>query len=209
MDQGRIGWYSLVSARIYAEGGGSRSVDIELRQGFKQLWEPCGFQGRLPRMFPSGSRSSAYEDFKNHVRGSIGQDFVAMLIDSEEPIRDVDRTWDHLAWRRGDDMPRPKGANDDQVLFMTTCMETWIAADRHALRDKYSRGEWRENALPPLTDLESRSGEYVFNCLRRATGERYEKGEESFRVLGALNPDTLEEHLPSFRRARRILNEKL
>ena len=131
-----------------------------------------------------------------------------MLIDSEAPLTgSIEQTWAHL--QRRDRWRKPPGASDDQVLFMTTCMETWIVADRDALREKYSRGEWRENALPPLDDLENRSPQDVLDRLRRATGNRYEKGDESFKVLGTLNPDTLEQHLPSFRRARRILNEKL
>ena len=196
-----------MSARIYAEGGGSRSVDIELRKGFKRLWERCGFGGRLPRMFPSGGRDSAYQDFKNHVDGSSGQDFVGLLVDSEAIVTDTERPWEHL--RRRDQWVKPNGVEDEQAMLMTTCMETWIVADRDALRTKYSRGEWREDALPPLEDLERRRRQDVLYRLRMATGNRYEKGEESFKVLGTLNPDTLEQHLPSFARTRRILNEKL
>jgi hypothetical protein len=37
----------------------------------------------------------------------------------------------------------------------------------------------------------------------------YKKGKRSFEILGKLSPDTLEMHLPSFKRARRILKKKL
>lgn len=130
-----------------------------------------------------------------------------MLIDSEDPVDDIERTWDHL--RRHFGWPKPANTTDDQVLFMTTCMETWIAADREALNEAYGRRGMNENALPPLEVLESRSRQDVFNRLRNATGGQYDKGEESFRVLGKLNPGTIEPLLPSFARARRILNEKL
>lgn len=196
-----------MSARIYAEGGGSKSVDIELRKGFKRFWERCGFQGRLPRMFPSGGRRSVYEDFKNHVTEGDAQDFVGLLVDSEDPVNDIERTWDHLNNRDG--WEKPTNADDEQALLMTTCMETWIAADRNALCERYSRRGLNENMLPPLTDLEARSRQDVQTRLRRATQNQYAKGEESFTILGELNPSTLEQHLPSFKRARRILNQKL
>ncbi len=93
-------------------------------------------------------------------------------------------------------------------MLMTTSMETWIAADRDALRERYGR-HLRENALPSTVNLENRHRNDVLRALQNATNSRYKKGEESFTILGNLNPDTLEQHLPSFRRARRILNEKL
>ncbi len=130
-----------------------------------------------------------------------------MLIDSEATVVEIEQTWDHL--RQRDGWSKPRGATDDQVLFMTTCMETWIAADREALREAYARRGINENALPPLDALESRSSQDVFNRLKNGTNNQFDKGEESFKILGQLNPDTLAEYLPSFERARRILNEKL
>ena len=197
-----------MSATIYVEGGGSKAVDRDCRTGFKRLWEKCGFQGRLPRMFPCGSRNSAYEQFKNHVSGSDGQDFIGLLVDSEDRVVDINRPWDHLSRRDG--WSKPTVVNDDQAMLMTTSMETWIVADRDALREKYG-SQLRENVLPTHDDgyLENRSRQDVFQKLRNATNNGYDKGAKSFEVLGKLNPDTLEQHLPSFRRARHILNEKL
>ena len=89
---------------------------------------------------------------------------------------------------------------------MTTC--TWIAADREALGSVCSPWNKRER-VPPLDALESRNPQDVFNRLKNGTNNQFDKGEESFKILGQLNPDTLAELLPSFERARRILNEKL
>lgn len=196
-----------MSATIYAEGGGSKSVDIELRKGFKRLWERCGFEGRLPRMFPSGGRDSAYQDFKNHVSVANDQEFVGLLVDSEDTVTNIERPWDHLGHR--DQWAKPDGVSDEQAMLMTTCMETWIVADRDALRNRYARRGLNENSLPPLQNLEARSRNDVQSQLERATNRQYQKGEESFKVLGELNPGTLEQYLPSFRRARRILDQKL
>ena len=94
-------------------------------------------------------------------------------------------------------------------MLMTTCMETWIVADRDALRGRYARRSLNENTLPPLVNLEARSRQDIQRRLERATDRQYQKGEESFKILGQLNPDKLAELLPSFERAIRILNQRL
>ena len=195
-----------MSAVVYLEGGGdTESLRRRCREAFRQLLMKCGFGGRMPTLRACGSRENAFAGFVVSVN-SGKLDFVAMLIDSEEPMRDVERTWDHL--QRGDGWRRPQGATDDQVLFMTTCMETWIVADRDALREKFGQN-LNENQLPVLVDLENRGRDDVYQRMRRATSNGYSKGRISFELVESLNPDTLEQHLPSFRRARRILDEKL
>ena len=165
------------------------------------------FKGDFRECFRAVAGAPRTRISKNHVTEGDAQGFVGLLIDSEDPIADIERTWDHLRQRDGWD--KPACAADEQVLLMTTCMETWIAADREALSAAYARRGMNVNALPPLDALESRSRQDVFNRLRNATGNQFDKGEESFRALGRLNPKTIEPLLPSFARARRILNEKL
>ena len=159
----------------------------------------------MPKLSAVGSRESAFDRFKTALSDTDNSDFVALLIDSEDSITDVERTWDHL--RQRDGWSKPEGATDDQVLFMTTSMETWIVADRSALRGRFPRG-FNENPLPALPGIESRNRNDVLDALRRATDNRYSKGKISFELLGSLDPNVLEQ-LPSFSRARRILNEKL
>ena len=99
-------------------------------------------------------------------------------------------------------MDKPDGASDEQVLFMTTCMETWIVADRITLKACYGH-KLQENALPPLESLENRSRNEVHEKLVHATrncSNAYRKGRRSFEVLELLSPDTLKS-LPSFARA--------
>ena len=132
-----------------------------------------------------------------------------MLIDSEDPMADIETTWTHLEGRDG--WKKPAGTDDEQVLMMTTCMETWIVADRVALKSHYGRN-LQESGLPAIVDLESRLRDVVQNAFVHATrncGNRYEKGKRSFQVLAELTPHTLSAHLPSFVRAKRILSEKL
>lgn len=201
-----------MTAHLYIEGSrtgkDSKEEQIRCREGFRKLIEKAGLSGRMPRLSACGGRAAAFDDFKiAHAKRRSG-DYVAMLVDSEDPPADVEQTWDHLKTR--DAWDKPAGAVDEQVLLMTTCMETWIVADREALRAHYGH-KLQENALPPLDQLENRNRHDVHDQLIRATREcsnAYAKGKRSFAVLGVLNPHTLE-FLPSFARMVRLLREKL
>lgn len=200
-----------MSARIYLEGGGdSKAGKIACQRGFRNLLEKCGLQDRMPRLVACGSRNSAYDDFRTaQENGAANSDYIALLVDSEEPVADINATWEHL--RQRDGWTRPAGADNEQVLLMTTCMETWIVADRAALAAHYGQ-RLQDSALPATDNLERRRRGDVQSGLERATrncSEPYAKGPHSFTVLGRLNPDTLEPLLPSFRRARRILAGRL
>ncbi|MEW6157008.1 MAG: DUF4276 family protein [Verrucomicrobiota bacterium] len=200
-----------MSAIIYLEGGGdSKELHARCREGFRRLLERCGFEAtrRMPRLVACGARDMAYRDF-SFAHAEKSADFIAMWIDSEDVLDDLEAAWAHLEARDGWDPP--EGAADEQVLFMTTCMETWIVADRATLREHYGNG-LQENALPALVDLEQRLRDQVQEALCHATrncGNAYQKGKRSFEVFGRLNPDVLANHLPSFLRVRRILDAKL
>ncbi len=199
-----------MSGTIYIEGGGdSKDLKIRCRQGFSKLFEKCGLRGRMPRAVACGSRNQAFDKFKTkHASPATGK-YVGLLVDSEDPVRDVDKTWEHLVGR--DSWQRPQGVDDEQVLFMTTCMETLVATDHVALGEHYG-SDLRPAALPPLTNMETRSRREVLLALGKATADSkkaYRKGERAFDILGKLDPDTLREHLPSFRRILGILQRRL
>lgn len=198
-----------MSAIIYLEGGGdSKELHVRCREGFRGLLEKCEFSGRMPQLRACGGREATFEDFViAHNNGKA--DYVAMWVDSEDPIVDIDSTWAHLKSRDGWDCP--EGAGDDQVLFSTTCMETLIVADHRAIKTHYN-GKVQDSALPPLHGLETRDRHDVQDRLIRATrgcSNAYSKGKRSFEVLAKLTPTTLAAHLPSFARIRRVLEEKL
>ena len=202
-----------MSTTLYLEGGGSgpdsKGLQARCREGFRTLLEKCDFRGRMPRLVACGGRTSAFDDFKTAHRNKEAGVYVAMLIDSEDPLAKLDAAWEHLRLRPGDNWEQPAGATDDQVLFMTTCMETWIVADREALRRHY--GRLQNSALPPLDNLEARGRHDVQDKLAHATrncSNAYKKGKRSFEVLAKLTPEVLEQ-LPSFVRTRRVLNENL
>ena len=204
-----------MSAHLYIEGGGnSKEEKIRCRQAFTSLLQKQGFSGRMPRLTACGGRGSAFDDFKTaHASAQTGH-FVALLIDSEDPAaipKDPrqQQTWQHLQQRDG--WERPAGTSDEQVLLMTTCMETWIAADRSTLRKHYGAG-LNENQLPATTNLETRHRHDVQERLERATAatsKPYRKGKRSFDLLAKLNPQALAPLLPSFQRAMTILASNL
>ena len=196
---------------IFLEGGGeSWGLNAKCREGFRKLLEKCGFKGgRMPRLFACGSRNETFAHFRIALDSSDTKDFVAMLIDSEEPVAKLEATWAHLK-TRDKSWKKPNGVTDEHVLFMTTCMETWIAADRATLKLRYGK-KLQVSALPPLTDLEKRHRHDVQDRLERATRDclnAYAKGKRSFELLGKLEPDALKQ-LPSFARVLRILNARL
>jgi len=198
-----------VSARLYVEGGDSKEDQIRCREGFRKLIEQAGFADtqRMPRLIACGGRDAAFDDFKSAHSGRVA-DYIAMLVDSEDPVAEAEKTWDHLKAR--DNWDRPDGAVDEQVLLMTTCMETWIVADRAALREHYGH-KLQENALPPLVKLETRDRHDVHDRLVHATrncSNAFSKGKRAFQVLGALKPSPLAS-LPSFARMVRILDSRL
>lgn len=204
-----------MSAHLFVEGcrtgAFSKNDKIRCREAFSKLLQASGFKGKLPGITPCGGRGNAFKFFKIAHRESNASDFIALLIDSEDPVDDIQATWKHLKGRTGDEWDRPTGATDEQVLFMTTTMETWIATDRDALKSFFGQ-KLQPSALPPLVDLEKRDRKDVLERLKSATTNcttPYSKGTVSFKLLATLNPETLKKHLPSFVRLCRILNERL
>jgi hypothetical protein len=199
-----------VSAAIFIEGSKrgehSKEMDVRCRRAFHALLDPiCPM--RKPSLHPCGGRDRAFKDFCTAQKQGKAS-FVALLVDSEDPVEDLGKPWEHLKKRDGWD--RPRGSKDDQVLFMTTCMETWIVADREALKTHFR--QLHEKALPPFHDLERRAREDVLHTLEHATRRcrsPFKKGNRSFDVLAKLNPAALRQHLPSFQRLERILQSKL
>lgn len=109
------------------------------------------------------------------------------------------------------DGEKPDECEDDQVFLMTTCMETWIAADPDSLI-RYYGNCLRKSSLPSLHNIEQRNRHEIQNDLKNATlgcSNVYQKNKRSFEILGKLNPEILENNMVSFRRMKRILNEKL
>jgi hypothetical protein len=195
---------------ISLEGGGdSTQLKIRCREGFRKLLAKCGFTGRMPRLVACGGRGAVFDRFKTAHETAAAGEYVALLIDSEDPVADNEAAWAHLTARDGGDPPH--NADNEQALLMATCMETWIVVDHAALARHYGQ-KLQTSALPPLTNIESRARHDVQTRLVNGTkkcANAYAKGKRSFEVLGELDPEVLKPHLPNFVRVLRILNKKL
>ncbi len=199
-----------MSAKIFVEGGAKgKKARAQIREAFRKLFRKCDFGGRLPAIAPSGSRNDAFDDFKNAIE--VGSKHLPLLlVDSEDPVADIERTWAHLAVR-DPSWTKPTNTNDEHVLLMTTCMETWFVTDREALREFYGNC-LDESKLPADTDREQRNRKDLFRALENATKDclkQYGKGDRSFALLQHVEPGRLEGRLPSFSRILRILRRDL
>ena len=183
-----------MSAKIYIEGGGEGSA---LHSAFRSAWadffKKAGITNR-PRVIRGGSRSTTWRDFLAAEGNKADADVVLLLVDSEEVPTQGKTVWAHLAEREADRWQRPNTARDDAAHLMTVCMETWFLADPAALKAKYG-SKFNEGALTAWPDLD------------KATSKRYKKGEQSFELLGMLDPAKAEEKCASARRLLHLLRE--
>jgi hypothetical protein len=161
----------------------------------------------MPRLVACGGRTAALDHLRTALRD--GRDgFLAMLVDSEAPVDDVERPWDHL--QHHDGWERPREAREEHALLMVTCMESWIACDGEALRRRFG-DKFRSAALPVAEQLERTEPAKIIAALKSATGgcaTRFAKGAVAFGLLDVPDPEKLKT-LPSVARTLRILEDQL
>jgi hypothetical protein len=83
---------------------------------------------------------------------------------------------------------------------MVECMEAWLLADKQALSEYFGQG-FRLKALPRAQNVEKVSKNDVLNGLDQATrGSKtkgsYDKGRDSFQLLGRVNGGKLRRSAP-------------
>ena len=188
-----------MSTRLYVEGGGDHKPSrTECRQAFREFLRKAGLAGRLPRIFASGGRERAYDDFRHALGASRGDDFVVLLVDSEGPVATDAGRWRYL--KDSDGWDKPAEATDDHVHLMVQCMEAWFLADRAALAAYFGDG-FSENSLPRRADVEEVSKQDLERRLNTATRNSrikgaYRKGRDSFAILADLDPDKVADASP-------------
>ena len=201
----------MVKVRLVVEGGGDHNKDLNIacRRGFSKLIKSLRTT-RMPRIEAAGSRQAAFKRFNALVDQISAGEHAILLVDSEDPVADHDKPGDHLNQRDG--WNPPPDAGKDDVFLMTTCMETWIIADRDALQ-KYYGSDLKASKLPRRADLESIPRQDVLKSLVNATTKskkQYAKGSISFEILAHVDGSRLNgKNLPGFHRFRRRMAELL
>jgi len=200
----------VTAVTIFMEGGGlGLATKNRLRRGMDAfLRDPrqaAGARSWRWQLVCCGDRGRAFKAFEREVkRGEPG--LVVLLVDSEDPVT-ADTFREHLERRDGWTIDFAPG---DRVHLMVQTMETWIVADRTALKDYYGEG-LDESELPGSDDLEAAST--VGKALERATrstgkGE-YRKIGHASDLLRRIDPETVRRRCPACRRLFETLTAEI
>ena len=199
-----------MSVKIYVEGGARGGLDRECRRGFGLFLERAGLRGSMPRIIACGSRDRAYDRFCTAQRNAQANEFIVLLVDSEEGVERGVGPWAFL--KRRDNWSRPDGTSDDNVHLMVQCMEAWFLADRDTLAHFFGDG-FNANPLPNRSDVENIPKSDLYDALERATQAsskgKYGKGRHSFDLLAQLDPQKVTQASPYAKRLVDILIDRM
>ena len=192
---------------VYVEGGGSgRELRAKCRKGFRAFFANSDLAGRMPKVVASGPRGSAFGKFRAALRRAKSDGLPMLLVDSEGPVSGSSGTWSHL--KAHDNWDQPKGATDEDAHLMVQCMEAWFLADKDTLAGYFGTG-YGANAIPADPNIEGVPKRDIENGLRNATRNcsrgRYDKGRDSFAILGKLDPKKVTDASPHAARLVRTL----
>ena len=195
---------------VYVEGGGSgRELRAKCRKGFLAFFGKSDLAGRLPKVVASGPRGSAFDKFRVARRRANSDELPMLLVDSEGPVPERRGTWSHL--KTCDNWDKPRGASDDDAHLMVQCMEAWFLADKEALASYFGSG-YSANAIPANPNIEEVPKRDIENGLRNATRNcskgSYDKGRDSFAILGDLDPQKVEDSSPHAARLLEALRSR-
>jgi Domain of unknown function (DUF4276) len=190
----------VVAVKIYAEGGGEGELaDTTFRQAWAGFFKAAGLQGRMPGVIRGKSRVRTYDLFKTAVKNAAPGTLPLLLVDSEGAVLPNQTAWEHLKSRDGWD--QPPGVGTDDAFLMVQLMETWLLADRAALR-KYFGPQLNEKPFAEWPELELVPKDTVLNALEKATAHcktKYAKGRVSFEMLSTVDPAEVEQRCPHAR----------
>ena len=175
---------------IYIEGGCKRRLNIELRAGFRQLFEKMKI--KPSKIVACGTRNEAFKDFCLGLKAK-SEDAI-LLIDSEGLIA-MDSKVKHL--RQNDKWSGIKDMMEDKIFFMVVMMESWFLSDIDALK-KFFGNEFDETKIPKQSDFERIDKDTLNEILQKSTQKTtkgaYDKGKHSFKILALLDGYKVAKH---------------
>ena len=179
-----------MKVKVYVEGGGDgKSLRTRCRQGFSSFFAKSNLAGRMPQIIACGGRNSAFDKFRTALGSRNAEEFIVLLVDSEDPVADGAGPWLHLRTRDG--WERPDEATNENAYLMVQCMEAWFLADKDGLAAYFDQG-FNRNALPGRREIEDVAKGDVLEGLKNATRQckkgEYGKGRHSFDILERIDP---------------------
>lgn len=200
--------------KLYVEGGGddNDALRTACRGGFSKLLAKTGLGGRMPRIVACGSRSETFKKFCIAARSAEPDEFMCLLVDSEEPVEDNMLPWAFLRARQADRWEQPVGTAEESAHLMVQCMEAWFLADPEAVQRFFGQG-FRHNALPNRTGVEKIPKRDLLTALEGATRGcatkgQYHKGRHSFDLLATLDHERVAAASPYAARLFNTLRRK-
>ena len=149
-----------MNVKVYVEGGGDTSSSkTNCRKGFRTFFEKAGLGGRMPRIIACGSRQKAFDKFCTAFGNAKNNEFIVLLVDSEDPVSGGISPWSHLKNR--DNWDKPQNAVDDNAHLMVQVMETWLFADKNSLSAYFGNG-FSDGSLPNRSDIENIPKEDIY-----------------------------------------------
>ena len=199
-----------MKVKVYVEGGGDgKSLRTRCREGFNSFFAKTNLAGRMPKIIACGSRNTAFDKFRTALGSRNAEDFIVLLVDSEDPVADGAGPWLHLRTRDG--WESPDDATDENAHLMVQCMETWFLADKDRLAAYFGQG-FNRNALPGRPEIEDVAKRDVLEGLKRATRQckkgEYGKGRDSFEILKQVQPANVIAASPHARRLIEALRQE-
>lgn len=187
--------------KLYVEGGGQTpTLKSRLRRAFSKMLEHEEINPRI-QIIACGTRNNTYKMFDLEL--SSGGNAI-LLVDSEAPVDCACQSgeaqnwkpWDHL--KKRDNWKKPPTAKDMDCHLMVEAMEAWFFADPVKLSSYFEAG-FKVNKLPKQkpeaiskVDLEKS----LKNASKETKKRGYNKGRDSFKILGSLSPDEIRNKCP-------------
>ncbi len=173
-----------MSAIVIVEGGTNSGPAV--REAFARLYVALGLKGRMPRTRAAGSRNEAFKDFEDALAKG---EAVLLLVDSEHAP--TGGPWEHV--KQHDKWQRPNRAEDEHLQFMVRSTEAWLLRDHAALRSHFGP-KIQTGGLPSAPErlAPQETASALSHAVRATPKAGYDKGRDTFPILGKLDPARLE-----------------
>jgi len=202
----------MVAVKVVVEGGkAGANADAEFRESWSNLVKRALPGCRSPKFVAAGGRQDAYKTFLS-LLAKHPDNFIILLVDSEDEIATTTSVWQHLSTRQDDIMERPPNVTDDHAHLMVRSMECWFLADRDALKS-YFQKHFNENALPNNPNIEEIDRHTAYKSLQNAakntTKGTYHKTRDGFKLIGLIDPTKVRNVSSFAARFFEVLEQKL